>query len=195
MKALQTSRNLLISLGSIGSLSIAGSFMMTNLVKAEIKPEIHSVPSQVNVDSSIINKRPRNIYRAIMNSRTNGNSKGSMLKTGERLLLGESLYSLNKQYEFAMQYDGNLVLYNLVNAKRIPLWSSRTEGNRVTGLVLQADGNLVIYNDKQQPIWATQTFDHHPTHHLHTLGVYDDGNVELYLNNYLYWTSSGRRTA
>lgn len=55
--------------------------------------------------------------------------------------------------EFAMQADGNLVVY----AGPTPLWASNTEGNPGAHLVIQNDGNLVLYSSsfvEYLPVWS-----------------------------------------
>lgn len=54
---------------------------------------------------------------------------------------------------FAMQADGNLVLYS---ATGTALWNSRTAGRPGASLSVQNDGNVVIYS-AGQPIWHTHT--------------------------------------
>lgn len=53
---------------------------------------------------------------------------------------------------FAVQNDGNLVIYTANNK---PVWSSGTQGDWLSALHLQTDGNLVLY--KLAPAWATGT--------------------------------------
>ena len=54
---------------------------------------------------------------------------------------------------FAMQADGNLVLYSSTGAA---LWNSRTAGHPGASLSVQNDGNVVIYS-AGQPLWHTRT--------------------------------------
>lgn len=53
---------------------------------------------------------------------------------------------------FAVQDDGNLVIYT---AKNEAVWSSGTQGDWLSGLYLQTNGNLVLY--KLAPAWGTNT--------------------------------------
>lgn len=55
---------------------------------------------------------------------------------------------------FAMQPDGNLVLYA---TNGTPLWWSNTAGINAEELIVQDDGNLVIYNASGAPVWYTGT--------------------------------------
>jgi lysozyme len=54
---------------------------------------------------------------------------------------------------FAMQGDGNAVLYN----GGTPLWSSHTYGHNGAILVVQDDGNLVLYGNGYAPLWSSGT--------------------------------------
>ncbi len=54
---------------------------------------------------------------------------------------------------FAMQSDGNLVVYANTGA---PLWASGTNGHPGASLAVQDDGNVVIY-DAGKAIWASNT--------------------------------------
>lgn len=54
---------------------------------------------------------------------------------------------------FAVQGDGNVVLYN---GER-PLWHTRTHGRPGSVLAVQDDGNLVVYAPGNRPIWASNT--------------------------------------
>ncbi|MGE5453125.1 MAG: hypothetical protein ACM3VZ_14935 [Acidobacteriota bacterium] len=101
------------------------------------------------------------------------------LLSGQRLNVGESLVSLNDQYRFSLQSDGNLVLRN---ASGQALWSSGTAGRSGARLELQSsDGNLVLYSTSGAAIWATATGGLGATR----LVMQNDGNLVLY-------TSSGK---
>jgi pseudomonalisin len=99
------------------------------------------------------------------------------LNAGGRLLRGNSIYSDNKNYELAMQDDGNLVLYDRNGGGRAPLWSTQTDGTAVVGAVMQEDGNLVLYKYDGKPVWASQT---HGSGSTNWLSVQDDGNLVIY---------------
>ena len=58
-----------------------------------------------------------------------------------------------KAFRLDMQYDGNLVLYNVYE----PVWASNTAGNEQAFLRLQDDGNLIIFNQAGKVIWASNT--------------------------------------
>jgi subtilisin family serine protease len=58
-------------------------------------------------------------------------------------------------FNFAMQTDGNLVLYPTSGAA---LWASGTNGNPGAFMLMQDDCNLVVYNAAGAPLWATNRF-------------------------------------
>ena len=63
------------------------------------------------------------------------------LGNDEWLLTGNSLFSENGVYEFRMQKDGKIVVYE--NGE--PKWQNTKEQRfDVKGVIMQADGNLVI---------------------------------------------------
>jgi cytochrome c peroxidase len=72
---------------------------------------------------------------------------GFTLKTNQSVSYGE--------FTFAMQGDGNLVLYK----QNKPVFASDTSGKcDLCSLIYQGDGNLVLYNDRTgRPIWTTST--------------------------------------
>jgi len=55
---------------------------------------------------------------------------------------------------FAMQGDGNLVLYT---ADWSPIWASNTGGSLGSYVVMQDDCNLVVYATNGQPLWTSGT--------------------------------------
>jgi hypothetical protein len=59
--------------------------------------------------------------------------------------------------QFAMQTDGNLVLYPSIVSGPTALWNAGTPGNPGAFLQVQDDGNLVIYSSTAIPLWATAT--------------------------------------
>jgi hypothetical protein len=76
------------------------------------------------------------------------------LQTGEQLQSGQSLASNNGCFNFVMQGDGNLVLYT---KNGMPMWDSKTTGQKGEVLIMQGDGNLVIYAPGGIPVWNSQT--------------------------------------
>ena len=100
----------------------------------------------------------------------------SALLGGEALVGAWSQYltSPNRAYQFVMQADGNLVLYNVSSQ---PIWASNTTGNPGAYLVNQAsDGNLVVYSASGQALWNSGTGGYPGD----ALQVQNDGNAVIY---------------
>ena len=93
------------------------------------------------------------------------------LLAGERLQSGQQLVSRSGSFRFAMQGDGNLVLYGPYGA----VWATNTFV-RGTTLVLQGDGNLVAYAPDGRAVWNSRTVGSG----ARQLIVQGDGNVVLY---------------
>ncbi|GAU87576.1 hypothetical protein RvY_00403-2 [Ramazzottius varieornatus] len=102
------------------------------------------------------------------------NPPKSHLRSNEKLLPGQSLFSSTKNLRLTMQSDGNLVLYR--TRDNHPTWATNTHGQRVREAIMQQDGNLVIYGTSGHPIWATGTNAYAGTH----CQVQDDGNFCKY---------------
>lgn len=70
------------------------------------------------------------------------------LLANQRLLPGECLSSLNQNYDFVYQDDGNAVIYQRDGAHDAkPVWASNTYAPGKAGKVLmQDDGNFVVYD-------------------------------------------------
>lgn len=58
---------------------------------------------------------------------------------------------------FAVQSDGNLVVYDAANHA---LWASGTNGRGGTRLAMQNDGNLVLYTAANVAVWSSSTGGH-----------------------------------
>ena len=73
----------------------------------------------------------------------------------EFLASGQSLYSVNGNYQFTNKPNGDLVLYNLSGSQPVQTWkhSCGAEGR----LVMQADCNLVFYDKASKPLFASGT--------------------------------------
>lgn len=69
------------------------------------------------------------------------------------LTAGQSVYTNNRQYLFALQTDGSLVLYRASNYQ--VLWSADSMGKGGRYLFFQGDGNLVLYQNANMtgPVW------------------------------------------
>lgn len=79
-------------------------------------------------------------------------------------------------YQFVIQTDCNLVLYN----SETPLWASNTtleKGPRNCMFLLQSDGNGVVYESGVNALYATDTWGRNDGDHIITLR--SDGNVVM----------------
>ena len=96
------------------------------------------------------------------------------LLAGQGLLAGQSIHSSDNRFQFIMQADGNLVLYDPYNQA---LWASGTAGHHnVWDVIMQSDGNLVVYDAHGHAIWASNTACKPGA----TLTAQTDGNVVIY---------------
>ena len=93
------------------------------------------------------------------------------LTSGQTLAKGQSLYSIDRRFNFFYQNDGNIVLYGPSGA----LWSSATTGQASTTLNMQSDGNLVLYNGGSA-VWSSGTGGNGTS----TLTIQNDGNAVIY---------------
>jgi L-asparaginase len=73
----------------------------------------------------------------------------------EFLVPGESLFSINGNYQLTNEVTGTLALYDISGTTPQLIWS---QANGAQGrLVMQADCNLVFYNKDFQPLWSSGT--------------------------------------
>lgn len=79
----------------------------------------------------------------------------SSLMAGQYMSAGDTLFSPNGYYKLVMQYDGNLVIYEVASNR--PLWATGTNGSGAVKAVMQTDGNFVLYTASNRPVWATNT--------------------------------------
>jgi len=93
------------------------------------------------------------------------------LLPGETLVPGQSLRSPNGRALFALQGDGNLVIFIDGN----PVWGSSTGTGGALFLTMQTDGNLVLYGPTYQLVWY-QVFGQPGTR----LVLQNDCNLVLY---------------
>lgn len=70
------------------------------------------------------------------------------------LTLGGSVTSLDGRYQFTLQTDGNLVLWDHQSGH--PVWQSQTQGTGATFALMQTDGNFVLYRGST-PVWLSNT--------------------------------------
>lgn len=105
-----------------------------------------------------------------------------MLHTREAFSPGKELESNNHRYRFAMQRDGNLVLYK----GRSVLWSTRTAEHPGATASMQRDGNFVL-RDGKKVLFETRTYV--PGGSSNVLALQNDGNVVIYQGKKpLWWT-------
>jgi hypothetical protein len=105
------------------------------------------------------------------------------LAPGQGLTEGESLNSCDGRFTLAMQYDGNLVLYQGGNA----IWASNTWLSQAYTAVMQGDGNFVLYDVNQHALFATGSWGQ-PGNHL---GLQNDGNLVVYNSaGHAVWASN-----
>jgi hypothetical protein len=110
--------------------------------------------------------------------------KGSVLQGNHFLLQNDYLLSPSGRYQFILQQDGNLVLYDFYESHR-PIWASNTNGQAVSKAIMQYDGNLVIYGFPNA-IWASNTNGHAGSY----LVVQDDGNTVIYQSGRAIWATN-----
>lgn len=75
---------------------------------------------------------------------------GSIIPVGSVLLPGAVVYAPSGQARLAMQYDGNLVMYNASGGATL---HSGTHGHPGAFAVYQHDGNLVVYDAASRYLW------------------------------------------
>jgi hypothetical protein len=97
---------------------------------------------------------------------------GDSLISGQTMVANDVLHSASRGYLFAMQPDGNVVIYEGARA----VWWSGTGGHPGAQLSMQPDGNVVLYSVAGQPLWSTGTYGHPGSR----LTMQPDGNVVVY---------------
>jgi hypothetical protein len=109
---------------------------------------------------------------------------GNVLRNNPTLASGQAMQSPNKKYMFAMQADGNAVLYETTPKAS---WSTgtKTPGSK---LIVQSDGNVVVYSPDSKPLWASQTYTKYPNGpHSITLGDGGDLRVNDYAKRLMFF--------
>jgi peptidoglycan hydrolase-like protein with peptidoglycan-binding domain len=105
------------------------------------------------------------------------------LAAGGRLASGAWLSSPNGEYQYAMQLDGNLVLY----WNGHPLWATNTAGHAGAFATMQGDGNFVVYQGKRA-LWASNSG--RSGNRAYYLLLQNDGNAVVYSpTNWPMWAS------
>ncbi len=102
------------------------------------------------------------------------------LAVGDILLPGKNLESTNRQFRFACQPDGNLVIYHMGEQRVEALWSSKSRGT-VSGLVLKPNGQLRLHSLDNEVIWESESRleSETPPQEIF-LQMQNDGNLVLY---------------
>lgn len=113
-----------------------------------------------------------------------GPFQGDTLAWHGSLTAGQNLLSSDGRFRLALEFDGNIVLYDQADAQ---LWSSGTAGSGATWLVVQNDGNLVLYTPSSVPVWYTGTAGNFSSR----LVVQSDGNLVLYRSDDVATWNSG----
>jgi hypothetical protein len=103
---------------------------------------------------------------------TGGPTRCGVLSAGQVLTAGQSLGSCDGRFSLAMQYDGNLVLYQGGGA----IWASNTYLSQGYAAIMQNDGNFVLYDVNGRALWASGTYGHAGD----TVAVQNDGNLVVY---------------
>jgi hypothetical protein len=104
----------------------------------------------------------------------------SILPRGD-MYVGQSLETVDRNYRFVLQGDGNVVLYK----QGIPLWATGTDGKPATRLSMQSDGNLVLYDTSQNPLWYSRTAGRGNSRLL----MQTDGNLVIYNTSGATWAT------
>ena len=79
----------------------------------------------------------------------------AILNVGQKLNVGQILYSDNREYYIILQQDGNMCIYNNKDER---VWQTNTSGKKSQYLIMQTDNNLCIYpSDNSGGIWCTMT--------------------------------------
>ena len=111
-----------------------------------------------------------------------GMAADSFATTISVLNMGEQAFSPNGAYVLRMQYDGNLVLYNVAGQRSI--WNINKYGFNHF-FIFQPDGNGVVYNQSNAVIWAYDRFSSGGR-----FVIQNDGNLVAYRSNgSAFWDS------
>lgn len=97
------------------------------------------------------------------------------LVIGTDLAAGSMLESPSQRFRFAVQTDGNCVLYRVEGGNLSPLWGTETKGGGVR-LNLDNRGRMRVLSAQGQAIWSS------PEHRAgeYQLQIQDDGNLVIY---------------
>ena len=122
------------------------------------------------------------IVLVITPSTPNSPTKSDRLLSGQRLLIGNAIDSVDGRFNMILQNDGNLVLSYV--PQRVPLWSSNTQGYlNIVDVLMQTDGNLVLRDNNNNSFWESNTSSTGAILILH-----DNGNAAIHdINNATLW--------
>lgn len=104
----------------------------------------------------------------------------SELAPNEQLVLQQQLVSPDNRMRFAVQSDGNLVVW----FGSTVLWATNTFGSQALNLAMQGDGNLVLYGPNSSVIWNTGTGVAGSR-----LVMQNDGNLVIYSGGTPVWST------
>ena len=125
------------------------------------------------------------------NSVRNKRSGTDTLKSNRELKNGDYLTSGNGVYQFALQGDGNLVVYR--DNFKTAIWASNTGKIGNIGpdkLRLHETNNLVLYDKDAKETWVSRTVTDHATARTGYVKMQDDGNLVVYRGDgKALWTS------
>jgi len=111
-----------------------------------------------------------------------GMANGS-LTVGGSIKAGQSINSANGMYKFAVQTDGNLVIYK----NDMPIWTSNTYGKAITEVVLRPNGNLEAIDGSNNSQWSSQSM--RSPRNDRAVFLQDDGNLVIYEGESAIWAS------
>lgn len=110
----------------------------------------------------------------------------SKLSIGQKISIGQILYSDNREYYLILQSDGNLCIYNDKDQR---IWETKTNGRKSSVLIMQSDGNLCIYSnpDNTGGIWCSMSNGKNAS----IASIDNDGVLRIYDKiNQIVWESS-----
>jgi len=95
----------------------------------------------------------------------------------------DSIFSDHQNDELVLQVDGNLVIYNISNNQKKPIWSANTQGKDGKYLFFQADGDLVLRNTQGKVVWHSNIKSTCAGSELAYFTLQDDGNLAMLYND------------
>ncbi|MDQ0013780.1 YD repeat-containing protein [Variovorax boronicumulans] len=132
---------------------------------------------------NVVVKTETHVYKATAGADALAAPGATSLTPGQSLAPGQSIYSPDGRYNFTLQTDGNLVVYDRHDNNQV-LWNSQTGGSGANSFVFQADGNMVL-SGPNGVVWNSGTAAKGGT----SLVMQGDGNLVLYGASAALWTS------